>query len=166
MNIKTRFHRCWVTLGLVGVVIIALAVPASASNPWDTVPIEQGDSTECEFEAGVFTEYEVDATTFPQSDRMLVTEKVMPDGTTRVHIVLNRNDVRFLKVTPGAPGPDVMVESQHANVRMVMAPDGETTLSLEGTMLLIERSPDGGIIDRNLITMDGDTESATGVCRP
>ena len=130
----------WITLGLVGALMMAMAVPAGAGSPWEDVAIEPGDSTECEFEPNAFTEYRVDEGTLPQFDRMFITQHEMPNRTFRAHFKLERNGIPFLKLNPDAPGPDVMIETQHANVRIVVAADGEM-LSLNGSVVVDRAEP-------------------------
>lgn len=158
----------------VGIVMLLLALGsplAMAAGGWTDIPMHEGDSTTCEFSPGEFTVYEVDASTFPQyeQEKRVVTE--LPDGNTRVIYWLRRTNVRFLKVDPQAGGPGELVETQRARLRIELSSTGET-VSLAGASHMIERSADGGLVDRNRQVFDGFDEdgpnvvSETGVCRP
>jgi hypothetical protein len=149
-----------------------MAAPVAAAGGWEDVEILEDDSTSCEFEPGIETRYEVDVATLPQFDQQKVTTVDQPDGTTLVFFSLRRSRVQMLKVEPTATGPSVLVESQLANLRIVVSPIGET-VSLSGTITIFEWSPDGQLVDRNKQTLQGLDEEdnpiivqTTGVCRP
>ena len=159
------------TLGLSTAFVLALHAPVAASGQWEEIAIEPGDSTTCEFEPGVITEYEVDVSTLPQFDRQKVTQVDLPSGDQQTILRFRRPDVQFLKLDPLAPGPDVLVERQTANLRIVTSAAGET-LDINGHITIVERTPDGHLVDRNRQTLRGaDADgpiivSETGVCRP
>ena len=74
----------------------------------------------------MITEYEVDVSTLPQFDRQKVTQVDLPSGDQQTILRFRRPDVQFLKLDPLAPGPDVLVERQTANLRIVTSAAGET----------------------------------------
>jgi hypothetical protein len=164
--------RSIMILGL-AVALLLVAAPVTADSPWEEVEIQPSDSTECEFEPGVFTLYEVDVSTLPQFDRQLATLTELPDGTVRTHLVGQRSAIQFLKQDPEAPGPEVLIEWQKANLMIVSAPDGEV-VSVRARLNLVERTPDGQLVDVNHQTWGEDVDAAgdpiilsqTGVCSP
>jgi len=141
----------------------AAADPAGSASDrpvWEEVEIEPCDSTQCEFVAGVFTEYEVDATTLPQYDRRKVTTRTEKDWTERTHYQFERPGIQFNKVSEG-PGPEILIEQQRANVTIV------GTMSVESSITIVEWTEDGDLVDRNRQTLSGtDVVKETGVCRP
>ena len=164
-------NRKLATLGLSTAFVLALHAPAAATGQWEEIAIEPGDSTTCEFEPGVITEYEVDVSTLPQFDRQKVTQVGLPSGDERTILGFRRADVQFLKLDPMAPGPDVLVEHLTANLRIVTSTAGET-LDVDGHIIIVERTRDGYLVDRNHQTLRGaDADGPiivreTGVCRP
>lgn len=164
--------RSMMVLGLV-VALVLVAAPVAADSSWEEVEIQPGDSTECEFEPGVFTVYEVDTSTLPQFDRSLTIVHELPDGTVQAHLVYRRSGIQFLKQDPEAPGPEVLIEGLKANLMIVFAPDGEV-MSLRARLNLVERTPDGQLVDVNHQTWGEEVDAAgdpiilsqTGVCSP
>lgn len=154
-------------------------------NSWEDVAIEPGDETECEFEKGVFTVYQVDESTLPQFDRIKVEERTNKDGTTRTDIQFERSGIRMVKWVDGENAnsnvlietPDVLIESQRANITVVTSETGEI-ISYEGAMTIVELTEDKNLVDRNRQTLSGFDPEAndgegkeivvkeTGVCRP
>ena len=159
------------TLGLSTALVVALQAPAAATGQWEEIAIEPGDSTTCEFEPGVITEYEVGVSTLPQFDRQKATQVDLPNGDQLTILRFRRPNVQFLKLDPLAPGPGTLVEHLTANLRIVTSTTGET-LDIDGHIIIVERAPDGHLIDRNHQTLRGaDADGPiivreTGVCRP
>lgn len=64
-----------------------------------------------------------------------------------------------------------MIEGLAANLRIITSATGET-LDIHGHIIIVERTPDGNLVDRNQQTLRGvDAEGPTivretGVCRP
>lgn len=164
--------RSMIALGVAVTMMLVWSTSASADSPWEDVEIQPGDSTWCEFEPGVITVYEVDESTLPRFDRFLQIVNELPDGTVRSHLVFRRYAVQFLKLDPAAPGPDVLIEWQSASLTEVTTSAGDT-LSLRATLNLVQRTPDGRLVDLNHQRWDGRDAygdpiivSQTGVCLP
>jgi hypothetical protein len=156
--------------------LLAAGTGSAAADPgWEEVEVLPGDSTTCEFVEGVFTGYEVDTSALPAFDRQrLVGFHELPDGNVGGVFQFQRDPLHMLKVEPGLPGPDVIVESQRttAVLRATAAPEFET-LDFKGVVRLEVRTPDGELIDRNVQKLRGISEAGdpivrneTGVCRP
>ncbi len=162
MNAR-RFTSAGVAVA--AVLLVTSAAPAAAESGWRTegevqeIEIESGDSTSCEFEPGVITEYEVDDSTLPQYDRLRLSIKELPSGEALYDLTFVRSGVRFLKLDPAAPGPDVLIEDQEARVW------GQGTFSepitTNSIIVLTERTPDGDVVDVSRSTRG----TTTGLCR-
>lgn len=164
--------RSLMVLSVAVTLMLVWSTPVSAGSPSEDIAIQPGAGTWCEFEPGVITEYEVDTSTLPQFDRALEVVNELPDGTFRSHLVFRRSAVQFLKLDPGAPGPDVLIEWQSASLTAAFTSTGDP-LTLRATLNLVERTPDGSLVDLNHQIWNGTDAngdpiivSQTGVSNP
>lgn len=159
--------------GIVAVILAAspvAAAPSPADVGWEDVEVLPDDGTWCEFEPGVLTEYQVDASTLPRYDRVLVIFRERFDGQLWANQVFQRNGVEMLKLDAADPGPDVIVKSGRWNIVGTYGQD-EQPIDVNLSGVFVTRTQDGDLIDHNNLRVRWDdaavvTWRSTGVCQP